>query len=77
VRVAERDAGADAVLAGAAAEDVREPLTEPAFDALGGDDDELVGERVGQGSGQQLAEAVGEEIGALSAVEMKRHRGSD
>ena len=74
-RVAERDAGADAVLAVAAAEDVGQPLAQPALDALGGDDDEFLGEGVGQRIGQQGTEAVGEQIGALSAVEVQCHRG--
>ena len=76
-RVAERNARADAVLAVAATEDVREPLAQPALDALGRHDDELFGERVRQGIGQQRAEAVGEEVGALSTMEVKRHRASD
>jgi hypothetical protein len=70
-RIAERDPGADAVLSGAAAEDVAEPLTQPAFDTLGGDDYQFCGEGVGQGSGQQLAEAVGEEVGARCTVKVK------
>ena len=72
--VAERDARADAIVLCAAAEDVREPLAEPPLDALGRDDDELLGERVGQWIGEQCAEAVGQQIGAFSAVEMECHR---
>ena len=74
VRIAERDAGADAVLAVTAAEDVAEPLTQPALDALGGNDDQLFGEGVRQGIGQQRTEAIGEEVGAFSAVEVQAHR---
>jgi hypothetical protein len=74
VRIAERDARADAVAAGAAAEDMAEPLTEPALDTLRGDDDQFVGERVGQRLGQEGSETVGEEIGALSAVQVQAHR---
>ncbi len=59
----------------AAAEDVRQPLAQPALDALGRDDDELLGERVGQRIGEQGAEAVGEEVGALGAVQVQGHRG--
>ena len=68
-RVAERDACADAVLSRPAAEDVRQPLAQPPLDALGRDDDELLGERVGQGIGEKRAEAVGQEIGSLRAVD--------
>ena len=70
-RVAERDACADAVLSGPAAEDVRQPLAQPPLDALGRDDDELLGEGVGQRIGEQGTEAVGQQVGPLSAVEMK------
>ena len=73
-RVAERDTRAHAVLAGAAAEDVRQPLAQPALDALGRDDDEFLGERVGQGIGEEGTEAVGEKVGALSTMDVKRHR---
>ena len=41
--------------------------------ATGGDDDQLFGERVRQGGGQQRAKSVGEEIGALSTMKVKRH----
>ena len=59
----------------AAAEDVRQPLAQPALDALGGDDDQFLGERVGQGVGQQGAEAVGEEVGSFSAVQVQAPSG--
>ena len=36
-------------------------------------DDQFFCERVGQGSGQQSAKAVGEEIGAISAVQVQSH----
>ena len=55
------------------AEDVAQPLAQPALNALGGDDDQLFGERVRQGGGQQRAKSVGEEIGALSTMKVKRH----
>ena len=76
VRAAERDAGADTVGAVAAAEDVGQPLAQPALDALRRHDDEFLGERVGQRVGQQRAETVGKEVGALGTVEMKRHLSS-
>src|SRR3954469_8049712 len=76
-RVAERDACADAVLSGSTAEDVRQPLAQPPLDALGRDDDELLGERVGQRIGEKRTEAIGQEIGSLRAVEMQGHRASD
>jgi hypothetical protein len=36
-------------------------------------DDQFFCERVGQGSGQQSAKTVGEEIGAISAVQVQSH----
>src|SRR5699024_5825725 len=68
-RIAEGDARADAVLAGAAAEDVRQTLAQPSLDAFGRNDDELVGEGVGQGIGQQGAEPVGEEVCELRSMD--------
>ena len=59
----------------AAAEHMRQPLTQPALDPLGGDDDQFLGERVGQRIGQEGAKAVGEEIGSFSAVQVQAHRG--
>ena len=58
-RGAELHARADAVLATlAVAEPVGELLAEPALDPLGGDQDELLLERVGQWVSQQLGEAL-------------------
>ncbi len=74
-RVAEGDACADAVRAGAAAQEVAQPLTQPALDALGGDDDDLFGERIVQRVGEQGTQAVGEKVGAFSAVKVQAHRG--
>ena len=62
-------------LPGPAAEDVRQPLAQPPLDALGGDDDELLGEWVGQRIGEQCAEAVGQQVGALGAVEVQMPSG--
>ena len=70
-RIAERDPGADAVLSGAAAEDVAQPLARR-LAPPGGDDDPL--RRTGPAEvGQQRAKSVGEEIGALSTMKVKRH----
>ena len=74
VRVAERDAGTDAVGTGAAAEDVRQPLAEPSLDAFGRHDDQLLGERIVERIGQQRAEPVGKQVGSLGTVKMKCHR---
>ena len=72
-RVTERDAGADAVLPVAAAEDVRQPLAQPPLDTLRRDDDDLFGEGVVKRIGEKSAEAVGQEVGAFGAVEMQGH----
>ena len=48
-------------------------LCQPPLDALLGHDDDLLGEGVGQRARQQLAELVGEGVGALRAVEMEGH----
>ncbi len=61
---------------GPAAEGVREPLRHPPLHALGGHHHDLLGERVVQGHGEQLAEAVDEPVGARGAVEVERHGGS-
>ena len=72
-RVAERDAGADAVVTGPATQDVAQPLTQPTLDALGRDDDQFLGERVGQWIAEQGAESVGEQVGAFRPMDVKRH----
>ena len=69
-RAAEGDAGAHPVLTGAATEDMGQPLAQPSLDAVGGDEDEFLGEGVRQRIGEQGTEAVGQQIGALSAMEM-------
>ena len=74
VRVAERDAGADAVGTVPAAEDVRQPLAQPPLDTTRGDEHELLGEWVGQRIGQQCAKAVSKQVGALGTVEVEGHR---
>ena len=47
-----------------------QPLAQPSLDAFGGDDDDFLGERVRQRIGEQGTEAVGQQISALSAMEM-------
>ncbi|KMO84218.1 hypothetical protein MCHUDSM44219_00810 [Mycolicibacterium chubuense] len=69
-RVAERDAGAHSVLTVAAAQDVGEPLTQPALGAARRDQHEVLGERVGGWNGQHRAQAVGEEVGAIGPMEV-------
>jgi hypothetical protein len=54
---------------------MRKPLAQPPLDAAGRHQHQFLGERVGQRAGQQGAEPVGQQIGALGTVEMKRHRG--
>lgn len=70
----EGDAGAHPVLAPFdRPEAVGEPLRQPALDALLGHDDHFLREGVRQRARQQLAELVGEGVGALRAVEVKCH----
>ncbi len=74
-RVEEPDAGADPVAAARAdPEPVGQPLREPPLDPLGGHHHHLVGERVVERGRQQLAEGVGELVGARSAVQVQGHR---
>ncbi len=75
--IAERDAGAHPVgAARPAAQHERKPLAQPAFHAAGSDQHQFLRERVGLGIGQQRAEPVGKQIGALGTVQVKRHRAS-
>src|SRR5699024_4153209 len=70
----ETDPGAHAVLPPVArAEAMGETLRQPPLDALLGHDDDLLGEGIGQRARQQTAEALGEGVGALCAVEMEGH----
>ena len=55
---------------------MRQPLTQPAFHAARRHQHQFLGERVGQRVGQQGAEPVREQVGALGTVEVKRHRGA-
>ena len=55
------------------AQAVGESLGEPPLHAAGGHDDDLTRERVGEGGGQQVREAVGERVGALGGVEVQGH----
>ena len=73
MRVPELDARAHPVGARAAAQDVRQALAQPPFDAAGGHQDQLHRERVVEGCGEQGAEPVGEEIRPLGTVKVKRH----
>ena len=62
--------GADPVGApGAGAELAGQPLGQPPLHPAGGYGDDLVGERIGQGLGEQRAERLGETVGTLGAVE--------
>ena len=75
-RAAEVDTGAHTVAAPRrGAEPVREPLGQPALDALRRHHDHLGRERIGQRRRQQLAELVGELVGARGAVEVEGHCG--
>ena len=47
-----------------------EPLAQPPLHAARGDQHQFLGERVGQGIGQQRTEPVGEAVGAISTMEM-------
>ena len=70
----EVDSGADAVTAARAdAEAVRQPLGQPALHAARRHHHDLAGERIGQGSDQQVGQAVGQRIGALGGVEVHGH----
>ena len=68
------DPSAYAVAVTAGAQDVRQPLAQPPFDAAGRHQDEFLGERVGQWVGQQCAQPVGQQVGALGTVDVKCHR---
>ena len=54
-------------------EPVREPLGQPAFDALGGHDDELAGEHPTDRLSQELTELVGEQVRARVDVHGQPH----
>ena len=75
VRAEEPDAGAHPVPAARPdAQPMAEPLGQPALHALRRHHHDLLGERVVEGRGHQLAERVGELVGARCAVEMEGHR---
>ena len=74
VRAQEPDPGAHPVTAARAdPEPVREPLREPALHAPRGHDDELLGERVVERRREQVAQTVGEEVGALGTMDPQGH----
>ena len=76
-RVEEPHARADAVAATRArAEPVGEPLGQPALHALGRHHHDLLGERVVERGRQQLAEGIGELVGARRAVDPEGHVGT-
>ena len=52
---------------------MRQPLGQPALDSPGGDDDEILGERVRGRAGQQFPQSVREDVGSLRAVDVQGH----
>ena len=74
VRVPELDAGAHPIRPGPATQDVGQALAEPSLGSAGGNQDQLLGEWVLERSGEQGTEPVCQQIGAIGAVEVKRHR---
>ena len=72
---AERHPGAHSVGAVAPPEHVGESLAQPPLHAARRHQHQFLGERVGQGIGQQRTEPVGEEVGAISTMEVERHWG--
>ncbi len=74
VRGQEPHAGAHPVsTARSGAQPVREPLGQPPLDTASRDDHDLLGERVVQRLCKQPAEPVGEQIGRIGAMQLKRH----
>ncbi len=72
--VEEPHAGADPVAAGGRrTQPVRESLGQPPLDPFGRDDDDLLGERVVERSREQVAQRVGEHVGALGRMHRERH----
>ena len=70
----EGDACAHAVgAAGRRAEPVRQPLGQPPLDALGRHRHHLGGERVLRRHGEQLAERVGQRVGALGPMYVEHY----
>ena len=51
-----------------------QPLAQPPFHAARRDQHQLLGEGSGSGVGEQRTEAVGEQVGALSTVEVQCHQ---
>ncbi len=75
IRRREIDVGGDTIVAGITrTQHVRQPLRQPAFDALRGDRDHLTLERVRKGRDQHLSERGRERAGALGAVQRQQVR---
>ena len=73
-RVQEPDARADPVVASRTdAEPVGQPLGQPALDAPGRDDDDLLGERVVERLGEEVGQRLRQQVGARSPVQVERH----
>ncbi|GAB7066196.1 hypothetical protein JCM12141A_04850 [Mycolicibacterium hodleri] len=73
MRVPELDPRAHAVGTRAAAQDVGQALAQPPFDAAGGHQHQLRRERIVEGLAEKGAQTVGEEVGPLGTVKVKRH----
>ena len=72
-RGAERHPGAHPVGAVAAPEHMGQSLAQPPLHAARRHQHQFLGERVGQGIGQHRTEPVGEQVGAISTVEVECH----
>ena len=53
---------------------MRQTLAQPALHPSRGHQNQFLGEGIGRRHGEQLAEAVGEQICAVGTMEVKRHR---
>ena len=73
LRLEEPDAGADPVAARADTEPVGEPLGQPALDAPGRHDHDLLGERVVEGLAEEVAQRLRQQVGARGPVQVERH----
>lgn len=73
VRVPELDPRTHAVGTRTAAEDVGQALAQPPLDAAGWHQDQLHREGIVEGPAEEGAKTVGEEVGPLGTVKVKRH----